>query len=81
MEKQNITLSIRKDILQKAELLAEKQGTSVSALLSNLLEDFVAHEEGYQTARRHYSRLLNQELDLGTGGSIDWNREEMHARS
>ena len=50
MEKQNITLSIHKDILQKVQILAAQQGTSVSALLSNLLEDLVAHEEGYQTA-------------------------------
>ena len=80
MDKQNNTLTIRKDILQKFQILAAKQGTSVSALLSNLLEDFVAHEEGYQTARQHYSRQLNQEIDLGTGGSIDLTRDELHAR-
>ena len=80
MEKQNITLTIRKDFLKKVKILAAKQDTSVSALLSNLLEDLVAHEEGYQTARQHYSRLLNQELDPGTCGSIDLTWDELHAR-
>lgn len=80
MEKQNITLSIRKDILQKVKILAVTQSTSVSALLTNLLEDIIAREEGYQTARQNHSWLLSQELDLGTSGSIDWTRDELHAR-
>ena len=80
MEKQNITLSNHKDILQKVQILAAQQVTSVSALLSNLLEDLVTHEEGYQPAHQYHSRLLSQELDLGTGGSIDWTRDELHAR-
>ncbi len=80
MEKQNITLSIRKDILQKVKILAVKQRTSVSALMTNLLEDIVAIDEGYQTANQKYSHLLQQETDLGTNGSIDWSRDELHAR-
>lgn len=80
MEKQNITLSIRKDVLQKIKILAVKQSTSVSALLTNLLEDIISREEGYQTARRKHIRLLQQEIDLGTDGSINWSREELHAR-
>ena len=80
MEKQNITLSLRKDVLQKVKILAVKKSTSVSALLTNLLEDIIAREERYQTARQNHSRLLNQGLDLGTSGSIDWTRDELHAR-
>ena len=80
MEKQNITLSIRKDVLQKVKIMAVKQSTSISALLTNLLEDIVAREEGYQTASQKYIRLLQQEIDLGTNGSIDWSRDELHAR-
>ena len=80
MERQNITLSINKDVLQKVKILAVKQSTSVSALLTNMLEEFVAHEEGYSTARQKYIRLLKQEFDLGTNGSIDWSRDELHAR-
>ena len=80
MENQNITLSIRKDILQKVKILAVKQRTSVSALMTNLLEDIVARDEGYQTAQQKYSRLLQEELDLGTKGVMDWSRDELHAR-
>jgi hypothetical protein len=80
MEKQNITLSIRKDILQKVKILAVKQRTSVSALMTNLLEDIVALDEGYQTAKQKYSHLLQQDIDLGTNGLVDWSRDELHAR-
>lgn len=80
MDRQNITLSIDKDILQKVKILAAKQGTSVSALMKNLLEDIVAREEGYQTASKNHMRLLQEEFDLGTNGSIDWSRDELHAR-
>ena len=80
MENQNITLSIRKDILQKVKILAVKQRTSVSALMTNLLEEIVARDEGYQTAQQKYSRLLQQDRDLGTKGVIDWSRDELHAR-
>ena len=80
MEKQNITLSIRKDVLQKVKILAVKQSTSVSKLLTNMLEDIVAREEGYQTASQKHISLLQQENNLGTNGSIDWSREEIHDR-
>lgn len=80
MEKQNITLSIRKDLLQKVKIIAVKRSSSVSAMMTNLLEDIVALDEGYQTASQKHIRLLQQEVDLGTNGSIDWSRDELHAR-
>jgi hypothetical protein len=80
MENQNITLSIRKDILQKVKILAAKQRTSVSGLMTNLLEDIVARDEGYQNAQQKYSLVLQQDLDLGTKGVMDWSRDELHAR-
>ena len=80
MGRQNITLSIDKDILQKVKIIAVKQGTSVSTLLTKLLEDIVTREEGYQIGRQNHLRLLDEEFDLGTEGSIDWSRDELHAR-
>jgi len=80
MEKQNITLSIRKDVLQKVKIIAVKRNSSVSAMMTNLLEDIVALDEGYQIASQKHIRLLQQEIDLGTNGSIDWSRDELHDR-
>lgn len=80
MEKQNITLSVRKDILQKVKILAARQGTSISALISDQLEKLTAQEEGYDQANRSHNHILQQELNLGTQGSIDWSRDELHDR-
>ncbi len=80
MNRQNITLSIDKEILQKVKILAVKQNTSVSALLTHLWEYIVAREEGYQPASQNHLRLLQQEFVLGTTGSIKWSRDELHAR-
>ena len=80
MEKQNITLSIRKDVMQKVKIIAVKRSSSVSAMITNLLEEIVALDEGYQIASQKHIRLLQQKIDLGTNGSIDWSRDELHDR-
>jgi len=80
MNRQNITLSIDKEILQKVKIIAVKQNASVSALLTHLLEEIVAREEGYQTASQNHFQLLQQEFNLGTNGSINWSRDELHDR-
>ena len=80
MGRQNITLSIQKELLQKVKILAVKQNTSVSALLTEMMEEIVAREEGYQNARQSHLRLLQDESNLGTYGAVDWSRDELHER-
>ena len=80
MEKQNITLSIPKDILQKVKIIAVKRGTSLSRLLTRTLEGIVSREESYEVARRNHLSILEEGLDLGTEGNTQWTREELHER-
>lgn len=80
MDKQNITLSVPKDVLQKIKLLAVKKGTSVSGLMTRVLQDIVAEEDGFQDARLRHLSLLDRGLDLNTNGARDWTREELHDR-
>ncbi len=80
MEKQNITLSIRKDILQKIKIIAVRRDASVSALVSQALEDIVAREEAYTVAQRAHRRLLRDGYELGTYGKATWTRDELHDR-
>ena len=77
---QNITLSIPKDVLRKARMLALKRNTSLSGLLTQTLTEIVLHEEGYEQARQRNLALLKKGLDLGTQGRISWTREEIHER-
>lgn len=80
MNTQNITLSLPKDILLKAKLLAVRRGTSVSGLLAGELEKLVAMDEAYSRARQSYLARLVNAPDLGTKGHITASRDELHER-
>jgi hypothetical protein len=77
---QNVTLSIPKNILRKAKILAIQKNTSLSGLLTQTLVDLVEHQEAYEQARQRNLALLEHGLDLGTQGKITWKREALHER-
>ena len=77
---QNVTLSIPKDILRKAKILAIHRNTSLSGLLSQTLAELVAHEDGFDQARRRSLEFLKTGFDFGTQGQIPWKREDLHER-
>jgi hypothetical protein len=80
METQNITLSLPKDILLKVKLIAVQRNTSVSHLLAQTLEQLVRQEDAYHQARRRHLAWLDQGADLGTGGAVQGQREDLHER-
>lgn len=80
MGTQNITLSLSKDILMKVKLIAVQRQTSVSGLLTAELEKLVQQEDAYGHARRRHLDWLEQGTDLGTGGRILTDRDELHER-
>ncbi|HRN69535.1 MAG TPA: CopG family transcriptional regulator [Promineifilum sp.] len=80
MSTQNITLSLPKDTLLKARLLAVRRGTSVSGLLAGELERLVSEDEAYEQARQSALMRLEQAFDLGTNGRITAGRDELHER-
>lgn len=80
MERQNITLSLPKDLLQKAKILAVKRNTSLSGLLSEYIARMTDEEEAYQIARGRHRRLLKKGFDFGLKGKIPWRREDLHER-
>jgi hypothetical protein len=80
MEKQNITLSIRKDILRKVKLIAVQRKVSVSALMTELLQDLVGQEDAYAQAMQRHLEWLKHGFDLGTSGQISTSRDDLHER-
>ena len=80
METQNVTLAIPERVLRDARLIAMKRQTSLSALVTQMLAEMVAEENGYTKARDHHLGLLNENLDLGTRGVIGRTREDVHER-
>jgi hypothetical protein len=79
-EHRNVTLSLPRETLRRAKVLAVNRGTSLSGLLRELLDDLLAREGGYAAARRRGLRRLRDGADLGTGGRIGWTREQLHQR-
>lgn len=78
MERQNVTLSIPKDLLLKAKHMAINKGSSLSGLLTATLEEIVAREEGYEEARIRQEQLMDKGLNLGLNGKVHWSRENVH---
>lgn len=77
---QNITLSLPKELIQKVKHIAVERNTSISALLTSLLEELVNREESYQKVYLQHLKLLEKGFDLGTNGAITWRREDLYER-
>ncbi|MEK6573728.1 MAG: DUF6364 family protein [Chloroflexota bacterium] len=80
METQNITLTLPKQVLRKVKTIAVQRRTSVSRLLTEMLEELVSKESGYRRAQSRHQAWLANGADLGTRGQIRWTRDELHER-
>ena len=74
---QNLTIRLPVAVLRKARIVAAKRGTSISALVSEKIEEIAGDEEAYETAKRHAMRLLDRGFHLG-GSAVP--RESLHER-
>ena len=76
--KTNITLKLDADLLKEIRILAAEQGTSISAMLSERLEQIVRERKTYHRARRRAMARLQEGFDL------HWkkprSRDELHER-
>jgi hypothetical protein len=78
IRKQNVTVSLSPQIVQKARVLAAKNSTSISGLLARQIEALVTADEAYESAQRAALDLMERGFHLGGIHSID--REELHER-
>lgn len=76
-EKQNVTVSLTRQVLKNARILAARRETSISGLLSQEIESLVAKEDAYERAERQALAVLDQGFHLG--GKVA-SREELHER-
>ncbi|MBL7196330.1 MAG: hypothetical protein ISS64_08575, partial [Desulfobacterales bacterium] len=63
--KQNITLSINKDLIRKAKILAAQKQTSISGMLSRELQKIIDDSEEYELFKRKALININQGFHLG----------------
>lgn len=76
--KQNITLSIDKELIQFARVLAAQRQTSVSRMLSEELQKLIEDSKNYEMAKRQALDYIAQGFHLG--GRVAASREELHER-
>ena len=80
METQNVTVTIRTDLLREARHLAVDQGTSLSRFVASLIEERVISMRQYEEAHRRQELMMLEAADRGTNGNIEWSRDELHER-
>ena len=78
--KQNITLSIDKELIKNARVLAAQRQTSVSRMLSDELQKLIEDSNKYELplAKKQALNYLSRGFHLG--GGITGSREELHER-
>ncbi|PYU48966.1 MAG: hypothetical protein DMG48_18285 [Acidobacteria bacterium] len=76
--KQNVTISLDRQTIRKAKIVAARRETSISGLLAQQLEILVGEEEAYERAERQAVELLDKGFHLG--GAAPACREELHER-
>ncbi len=80
VERQNVTLSLPKELIKKSKVMAAQKDMSLSAFLRAALEYKVREETGYESARKRQEGLLEKGFDFGTKGQVGFNRDDLHAR-
>lgn len=76
--KQNVTVSLTRDTIRKAKVLAARRDTSISGLLAEQIEALIKEDEAYENAMREALALLDQGFDMG--GLKRFDRSELHDR-
>ena len=76
--KQNLTISLDRQTIQKAKIIAAHRSTSISDLLTRQIEILVGEEGYYEQAKRQAMTLLDQGFHLG--GVLRVSREKLHER-
>ena len=76
--KRNITLTLDKEVIRKAKILAAERSTSVSRLLTQELERIVGEHERYERAKTAAIAELRRGYRLG-GGALP-RRDEVYDR-
>ena len=76
--KQNITLSLDKQLLKHARTIAAARGTSVSGFISNELRKLVEQDAAYEQAKAQ--ALVNLNSPFRLGGKKIADRDSLHDR-
>jgi hypothetical protein len=74
----NVTLSVDTELLREARILAAQEGTSVSRLLADRLEELIRRHKDYETAKRRALARLRKGYRLESSPAP--SRDALHER-
>jgi HSP90 family molecular chaperone len=77
-EKQNITLRLSRQTLQKARVIAAQRSTSISGLLTSQIEQLANSEDEYEQAMQRAMARIEKGFHLGGTHKLD--RDALHER-
>lgn len=78
VRKQNVTVSLDRETIHKAKVIAARRSTSISGLLAQQIESLVSKDEAYERAKKHALAMLDKGFHLG--GEFKVSRDELHER-
>lgn len=78
LRKQNVTVSLDRETIHKAKVIAARRSTSISGLLAQQIESLVSKDEAYERAKKHALAMLDKGFHLG--GEFKMSRDELHER-
>lgn len=76
--KQNLTVSLDRETIRKAKVIAAQRATSISGLVAEQLDILVGKAEAYERAKRQALAMLDEGFHLG--GQVWATRDELHER-
>ena len=77
----NITLSVDEDVLRAVRLCAAKRGSTVDAIVREILTELVNREDRGDRVRKARRRIVElSERSTARIGSRTWTRDELHQR-
>jgi hypothetical protein len=77
-QKQNITLRLSLETIQKARVMAAKRGASISGLLTSQIEHLANSEDEYEKAMQR--AVARMEKGFHLGGTHKLDRDALHER-
>ncbi len=77
-DKQNITLRLSRQVIQKARVLAARRSTSITGLLTSQLEQLTEADDEYERAMRRAIVRMKEGFHLGGTHKLD--RDGLHER-
>ncbi len=76
----NLTLVIDDDVLRRARVRAAERGTSVNAVIRELLEQFAGPSAAASAVQAMFDIADGTGAVLGESG-VTWSRDELHDRA